>query len=157
MMMAELRRWLDERSSRERRMLAVCALLSLLLLGWLLVYRPVHGWRMVSADVLAQAVIRETAIGTAERRLKHNDRPSFDGDLEAVTRERAEAAGLVVSFGMADTGDLGFVVERTSTGAVMTWLSGLEQAGVRIVSLSIVENADATVTAQGGLARSHAR
>lgn len=152
-MIAEVRRWIGERTARERGMLGLCGLLLVLVLGWLLIYRPVHAWREASADLRMQAQSREAAVGVAARRLERPDAPPFDGDLEGVARQRAEAAGLAVTFGMAETGDLGFLAERTSTGAVMGWLAGLEQAGVRVTSLSIVENADTTITAQGALAR----
>lgn len=151
--MARLSGWIDGRTSRERVMLDACMLLLLLVLGWLLIYRPVNAWREASADLRAQALSRESAASLATRRLQRLDASPFDGDLEGVARQRAEAAGLTVTFGMAETGDLGFLAERTSTGAVMNWLSGLEQVGVRLTSLSVVENADTTITAEGALGR----
>lgn len=155
-MIARARRWLDERTARERWMLGLCALLVLLLLGWLLVYRPLHGWRLAQADVRAAAQSREAGVRAAAARLAGQRAPAFEGDLEAVARQRAEAAGLEATFGMSETGGLGFLAERTSSGAALAWLADLEQAGVRVVSLSVVENADATVTAQGALARDDA-
>lgn len=150
---SKLRGWLDERTARERGMLGVCALLLVLVLGWLTIYRPVHAWREASADLRAQALSREAALGFATRGLERPGTPPFDGDLEGVAHQRAEAAGLTVTFGMAENGDLGFLVERTSSGGVMTWLAGLEQAGIRVTSLSVVENADTTITAEGALTR----
>ena len=152
-----MHRWFGDRSQRERVMLGVCLVLALLTAGWLLVYRPVHAWRLASQDLRHAAATREAAVAGAVRRLSANSVPTFDGDLEGIARQRAEAAGLSVGFGMSESGDLGFMVERAPVGAVMTWLSGLEQAGVRLTALSVVENADTTVTAEGALARGDGR
>ncbi|MGA0545629.1 type II secretion system protein GspM [Brevundimonas sp. VNH65] len=151
-----LYRWIGDRSPRERAMLGVCLVLTLLTAGWLLVYRPVHVWRLASEDQRQAAVTREAAVAVAARRLSAGRAPAFEGDLEGVARQRAEAAGLSVVFGMSEGGDLSFMAERAPVGTVMAWLSGLEQAGVRVTALSVVENADTTITAEGALARGDA-
>ena len=53
--------------------------------------------------------------------------------------------------GMAPDGGLGFSLANVQTAAAFGWLSALHDKGVDVSSLSVVENADATLTLEGSL------
>lgn len=148
------RHWVDDRTPRERIMLAGCGLLVLLVVGWLVVYQPVHAWRAEMAAALQTAVADEARVANAIISTRPV-RPAFEGDLEALVNQTAQEHGLVAVLGMSESGDLAFRFETAPVQAVMSWLSALEAAGVRVTAISVVENADATVAAEGAVSASN--
>lgn len=151
-----LRQWFDDRTARERALLGVCAMLVVGTLLWLLVYRPVHAWREQAADARRAAVIREAVVLSAIAEMAKTP-AAFEGDLEVLVTQTAQQAGVSPVLGMSENGDLGFRLDSTSVQPAMRWLAALEQAGVRVTSLSVVENADATVTVEGAVSRRNDR
>lgn len=149
--------WWDGRTVRERRMLAVMAVLLAAVLTWLAVVRPAMAWRDEAGRRRTVAEADLAAVQAALRQLgpKPAGAPVADaGGLEPVVVQTAEAAGLVVATGMDRSGRLGFRISNGSTAAVFGWLANLRTAhGIEVVSLGVVENTDATLQVEGGLAR----
>lgn len=151
-LIANVRQWWSLRSVREQRMLGVMALLIAVTLVWLLGVRPLLEWRDRADERLGGARSDRVLVLTAIRRLavQRDDSPSAGGDLTAIVQESANAAGLNIALGMDSGGGLGFDAPSISSAQVFTWLSALKaQHSVETKSLSIIENADATLHVTG--------
>ena len=62
------------------------------------------------------------------------------------------------AFLLAFSGGLAFAAQQAPTAALFGWLAALEdQHGIEAVAISVTENADATLQAQGLLVSSPAR
>jgi len=153
-LLAQLHQAWDGRTRREQRMLAVMALLVAAVVVWLGIVRPLTGWREQAADDRARAETRLVEVRTALTRLA----PATGGKartldargLEPVVLQTAEAAGLQLTTGMDPSGRLGFRAANAPGAAVFNWLGALETThGVQPVSLSVVENADASLQVEG--------
>lgn len=149
--------WWEARTLRERRMLMVMAVLAAAVLIWLAVVRPALAWRDAAAAdrVRAEADLAQVRAGLRLTAPTAAVRTVIDVEgFEPLVRRTAEAAGLNVTTGMDATGRLGFRVPDASTAALFGWLSALEQDhGIRVISLGVVENTDATLQVEGALAR----
>lgn len=150
--------WWDGRTVRERRMLAVMVLLLAAVFVWLAVVRPALMWRAEAAHqrAIAQADLAFVHAGLGQLTPKPAGAPATAdaGGLEPLVVQTAQAAGLTVTTGMDPSGRLGFRIANGSSAAVFGWLAGLQTAhGVEVVSLGVVENTDATLQVEGGLAR----
>jgi general secretion pathway protein M len=150
--------WWDGRTLRERRMLMVMAVLLAATLVWLVVVRPALAWREEAERqrTVAAADLAAVRIAATQLAPKPAAAPAMAdaGGLEPLVRGTAEAAGLTITTGMDPSGRLGFRIASGSSAAVFGWLAGLQTAhGVEVVSLGVVENTDATLQVEGGLAR----
>lgn len=152
--LAELHQAWDGRTRREQQMLVVMALLVAAVVVSLGVVRPVTGWRDEAARDRARAGTELAEVRTALVRLA----PTAGGEaraadargLEPVLVQTAEAAGLQLTTGMDPSGRLGFRVANASGAAVFGWLAALETThGLQPASLSVVENADASLQVEG--------
>lgn len=153
-MLAELHQAWDGRTRREQQMLAVMALLLAAVVVWLGVVRPLSGWRDEAARDRARAETELSEVRTALGRLPSmtagRARAADAQGLEPVLRQTAEAAGLQLTTGMDPSGRLGFRAANAPSAAVFGWLAALETAhGLQPVSLSVVENADASLQVEG--------
>lgn len=153
-LMAHINAWLDGRTPRERVMLIVCAGLAAAVLCWLLIYRPLQAWRETAADQRFAAVAEETAVATALGGAGASRPAGSVGDISAVVEATAAEAGVTPNLAMAANGDLGFTASSAPTGAAFAWLAAMERQGLTVTSLSLVENADSTVTLEGAAAGS---
>lgn len=150
--------WWDGRTLRERRMVILSAALVAALLFWLAVLRPAGAWRERASTDRAQA---EAALAYVQAGLRLTapsaaaPQPVIDVDgFEPLVLRTAEAAGLTVTTGMDAAGRLGFRIPNASSAALFSWLSALEHDhGIEVVSLGVVENADATLQVEGALSR----
>lgn len=146
--------WWGGRTLRERRMLMVMAGLLTAFAIWLGLVQPVLGWREAAADraeaataTLAEVRAASALIGP----LEPSAGPPPQG-LEPLIRRTAEAAGLDVVTVMSATGQLGFQLSSVGSGPLFAWLGALEtDHRLRICSLGVTENADATLNVEGGL------
>jgi len=152
--LAQLHQAWDGRTRREQRMLIVMALLVAAVVVWLGIVRPLTEWRNEAAGERARAETDLTEVRTALARLA----PSTEGEartmdargLEPVLLQSAEAAGLQLTTGMDPSGRIGFRAADASAAAVFGWLGALETThGLQPVSLSVVENADASLQVEG--------
>jgi len=145
--------WWEGRTLREQRMVMIGGGLLLAVIVWLGVVRPLWAWREDAADARVLAEADQQRVATALTRLA----PSESGvgpapDLQAAVAEVGAQTGLTPVMGMAGDGNLGFSLPDVSTTAAFGWLSALRDRQVEAVSLSVVENADATLTVEGSLA-----
>lgn len=149
--------WLAGRTPRERWMLIGLAVVA----GGILVFyglvQPLYGWRAAAAERRADAIEATRLIAAAEARL----RPGATSDparLAEVAGPLAEAQGLTVELTPGEDGGLAFSAPQAPTAALFSWLAALEdQHGIEAVAISVTENADATLQAQGLLVASPAR
>lgn len=153
-MLAELHQAWDSRTRREQRMLTVMALLVAAVVVWLGIVRPLNGWRVETAGDRARAEAHLVEVRTALVRLAPaigGEAPAMDAQgLEPVLRQTAEAAGLELTTGMDPSGRLGFRAAHAPAVAVFGWLGALDTThGLQPVSLSVVENADASLQVEG--------
>lgn len=149
--------WWEGRALRERRMLAVMAVLLAAVLAWLAVIRPALGWREQAADdrVRAEADLALVRAGLRTMVPGVTARPVTEVEgFEPLVLRTAGAAGLTVTTGMDASGRLGFRIPSAASPALFGWLSALESDhGIAVVSLGVVENTDATLQVEGALAR----
>ncbi|MBW8303913.1 MAG: type II secretion system protein M [Brevundimonas sp.] len=151
---AQLHQAWDGRTRREQQMLAVMALLVAAVVVWLGIVRPLAGWRDEAASDRARAGAHLIEVRAALARLPSAKpgqvRTTDSQGLEPVLLQTAEAAGLELVTGMDPSGRIGFRAANAPAGAVFGWLGALETThGLQPVSLSVVENADASLQVEG--------
>lgn len=145
--------WWEGRTLREQRMVVIGGALLLAVIVWLGVIRPLWTWRQDAADARVMAEADHQRVATALIRLAPLESGAGSArDLQAVVAEVGAQTGLTPVMGMAGDGNLGFSLPDVSTAAAFGWLSALRVRKVEAVSLSVVENADATLTVEGSLA-----
>ena len=141
--------WWEGRTLREQRMLAVMGLAVLAVLVWLAVVRPAWAWREAAARDRLRA---ENALVLVQRAAQRApSEAAAGGDIRAAVDAASAQAGVTPIMGMAADGALGFSLTGVQTAAAFGWLSALHDNGVEVQSLSVVENADATLTVEGSL------
>ena len=130
-------------------MLAVMGLAVLAVLVWLAVVRPAWAWREAAARDRLRA---ENALVLVQRAAQRApSETAAAGDIRAAVDAASAQAGVTPVMGMAADGALGFSLTGVQTAAAFGWLSALHDKGVEVQSLSVVENADATLTVEGSL------
>ena len=142
------------RSVREQRMLAVMGLLIVVVLIWLLIVRPAFAWREAAAErrVEATAGLARIEAGLASRGTAQKKAAMPLAEVEQAARGTAEAAGLGVTLSVDETGGIGFDAPGVTSAALFDWLASLKaDYGVEVHELTVIENADATLDAQGSL------
>lgn len=152
---AQAQAWFDGRTVREQRMLAVMLAVIVMCGLWLLIVQPLWSWKAEAADRRARAQT-DLAYVTAQTS-GAPDTPTTTASgpaIEPLAMQTAEAAGLTITTGMDETGAFGFRAANVSSAALFGWLAELKTGhGIDAVRLDVVENADATVTAEGALSR----
>jgi len=154
-LMGPVQLWFSGRTLREQRMLIVMAVLLLATVAWLGVVRPVLAWRAAAADRAAAAAVTLAEVRASVALLGPAGpatRPPAEG-LEPLIRRTAQAAGLEVVTAMNASGHLGFQLSSVRSGPLFAWLAALEtDHRLTVCNLGVVENADATLNVEGGLA-----
>lgn len=149
----EFRQAWDGRTLREQRMLIAMAVLLAAVILWLGVVRPLANWRADAADDRMRAEAEFTEVRRVLSRLPASAPGRTPGDaqgLEPILRQTAEAAGLQITTGMDASGRLGFRASGAPSAAVFGWLAALKTThDLDPVSLSVVENADASLEVEG--------
>jgi len=139
------------RTARERRMLAGLGLVLALFAAWYGVVAPALSWRADAAERLGATRTRMAVVHDGLPRLK-GAAPGAAlplGDVEAIVRQTAQEAGVVVAT-QVEGDALGFSIESATSAGLFGWLQTLEsQHGVTATALNIAENADATLQVQG--------
>lgn len=154
-LLARAHGWWDGRTVRERRLLAVMAVLVAAVLIWLLVVRPVQAWQVAAADRRFEAEQTLTEVRAGLRIVAPSSAPATPAStegLEPLVRRTAEAAGLVVVTTMAPSGGLGIQMSQAPGRETFAWLAALEvDHGIKVCTLGVMENADATLNIDGAL------
>jgi general secretion pathway protein M len=148
------RAWFDGRTVREQRMLGLMVLVIVLCAVWLLIVQPLWAWK---AEAVERRVQAETDLAFVERQVGALPKAATATNgpaIEPLAVQAAQTAGLTIVTGMDATGTFGFTAANVSSAALFGWLAELKSRhGIDAVRLDIVENADATLTAEGALAR----
>ena len=141
--------WWQQRSPRERTLLTVMAALLALVLGWLLIVRPV-------GDMLDNAKQRHGAavVALAEARARSDPAGGRGAGppplpLDALISRTATEAGFAtarVTGGGAATARL--TLDAARPQALFGWLAGLEARGVTIEQLRARANPDRTIAVE---------
>ena len=143
--------WWDGRTAREHVMLGVLGGVLALVLAWFLILAPLLAWKAGAADRLDAAVQAHALASAAAGIITSGGVPRTPADIEAMLTDRASEAGVGVQV-TAEGGRVSFAVESAETARLFGWIAALERAGLTIASLSVLENADATLQAQGTVA-----
>ena len=149
--MKAARVWWDGRTAREHVMLGVLGGVLVLLLGWFLILAPLLAWKAGAADRLHAAVQTHALASAAAGIDPSGGVARTPADIEALLTETAAEAGVDVQVAV-EGGGVSFAVESAETARLFGWIADLESEGLTIASLSVLENADATLQAQGTLA-----
>lgn len=143
--------WWDGRTAREHMMLGALVVMAGLMAGWFLILSPLLAWNEGAPERLERAVhtraLTVAAVGLEPQ--AGASRPLIE--IERLARATAATAGIQAQVRVEETG-VAFAVESAETAALFGWIAALERAGLRIADLSVLENADATLQAQGALA-----
>ncbi|MEO5867117.1 MAG: type II secretion system protein GspM [Sphingomonas sp.] len=151
-MSERVKRWLDGRSLREKRMLlAMVTAIALSLFWFALILPVVDGLASAkerensAALLLAQTETRVDAIKASMR----NRPAALGGPLDAVIRARADIAGFALGSVTAQSGDrVQISIGSARPGALVSWLGELEDDGILVDTLNLSDNGDKTVSAQ---------
>ena len=143
--------WWDGRTAREHVMLGVVGGVLALVLAWFLILAPLLAWKAGASDRLAAAVQTHALASAAAGIDTSGGAARTPSDIEAVLNDSAAEAGVGVQV-TAEGGGATFTVESAETARLFGWIAALERAGLTIDSLSVLENADATLQAQGTVA-----
>lgn len=151
-----LAQWWESRTVREQRMLMVMGAALGVFLVWLLVVRPALGWQSAAAERRLAAANELTDVRAGLVRLARAPTAATApaGGIEPVVQQAAAQAGLTITTAMDASGGLGFRASNASGAQLFGWLDALNRNhGLEVSRLSIAENADATLNAEGAFAR----
>ncbi|MBA4001424.1 type II secretion system protein GspM [Brevundimonas sp.] len=143
--------WWDGRTAREHVMLGVLGGVLALVLAWFLILAPLLARKAGAADRLDAAVQTHALASAASGIDPSGGVARSPDDIEALLNDSAAEAGIAVQM-TAEGGGVSFAVESAETARLFGWIAALERAGLTIDSLSVLENADATLQAQGTVA-----
>ena len=140
--------WWDGRTAREHVMLGVLGGVLALVLAWFLILAPLLAWKAGAADRLDAAVQAHALASAAAGIDTSGGTARTPAAIEAMLTDSAAEAGVAVQVSQ-DGAETTFTVESAETARLFGWVAALERAGLTIASLSVLENADATLQAQG--------
>ena len=143
--------WWDGRTAREHVMLGVLGAVLVLVLAWFLILAPLLAWKAGAADRLDVAVQTHALASAAAGIDTAGGAARSPDDIEALLNDSAAEAGVAVQV-TTEGGGVSFAVESAETARLFGWIAALERAGLIIDNLSVLENADATLQAQGTVA-----
>lgn len=149
---AGIKAWWRGRTARERRLITVMGVLAALVLGWLLVLRPLSDALAAARERHGAAVIAlaEARSRAAEiERLQKREVPSDPRPVSQIVAQAAGAAGFAVA-GLAETegGGARLTLESARPQAFFGWVAEMEGRGLVVVELSARPNSDRTVAVE---------
>jgi general secretion pathway protein M len=144
--------WWRARTRREQRLLAAMGGMAVLVLAWLLVWRPI-------VDAVADAKSRHSAAAVALAEAR-----SRASEIETLQKAAIPASGLppatvvgrsaaAAGFAVASLDEVGGGAVRVTMAAVrpqafFAWVAEMERKGLIVAGLSARPNADRTVAAE---------
>lgn len=147
-MTAGLKTWWAGRSRREQVMLLVAGVLAALVLGWLLVIRPLDG-ALEEAQARHDAALLALAEAKADEAARSSAPPPAyapAGPIDGlVGRTAAEAGFPDARIEAAGPDQASATIAAARPQAVFAWIAGLERQGVRVESLDARANSDQTL------------
>ena len=145
--------WWAERSRREQRLIRGMMLLAVLVLGWLLVVRPLMDMRDAAKARHAAAVV---ALGEARARSIPGASPGAPaaGPVDALVARTANEAGFTSARITSQGSERASVaVDAARPQALFGWVARLEQSGLVVERLNARTNSDRTLAAELTLRR----
>ena len=150
--MTALRLWFEGRALREKRLILVMLALAALTFVWAGIILPVTDGLSSSRQRQQDAVIRlgDTEARVAALEALAKARPAaLTGGLDGELRRRADAAGFTLqTLNQLGPGRVQLGIASARGAALMTWIAGLEQAGILVESMRLTDNGDHTLAAQ---------
>ena len=140
--------WWSERSRREQRLIQVMLVLFAIVLGWLLVVRPLLDGLDAARTRHAAAVV---ALGEARARALPGTRPGAPaaGPVDALVARTAREAGFTNARIVSQGGERASVaVDAARPQVLFGWVARLEQSGLRVERLTARTNSDRTLAAE---------
>jgi general secretion pathway protein M len=140
--------WWAERSRREQRLIQTMLVLAVIVLGWLLVVRPLTDSLAAARERHAAAVL---ALGEARARMIPGATPGAPaaGPVDALIARAANEAGFanarVISQG---TERASVAVDAARPQVLFGWVARLEQMGLVVERLAARTNSDRTLAAE---------
>lgn len=138
--MTRLAAWLAERSPRERRLLALLALVGVPLAWWLALAEPLIAARERARAELAAAQDQAAWVAArlAEAAALPAPPPGPAPEGLAALESRLARAGLAARLADAGAGAVVLTLPQASFGALMDWLAQVEaEAGYRLTALRL--------------------
>ena len=141
--------WWALRTPRERMLLTVMFVLIGIVLGWLLVVRPL-------ADALDAAKARHgaavIALAEARARIQPAAGPAAAGSADALAAQTASQAGFAgARIASQGPGRASIAVDAARPQALFGWIAEMERRGLVVERLSARANADQTLAAEIGV------
>lgn len=140
--------WWIERSRREQRLIQVMAALAVIVLGWLLVVRPLLDSLDAAKARHAAAVV---ALGEARARALPGNAPGAPaaGPVDALVARTANEAGFTNARITSQGSERASVaIDAARPQILFGWAARLEQSGLRVERLTARTNSDRTVAAE---------
>lgn len=145
-MMALLHPWWNDRSPRERVLLAIMAVLLAALLLWLGVLRPLAAARMQAARDASAAIARRAEAQALVTAIRARPLASSAPVLDIVNRRLAEAGLQAARLDAAGPGQAELEIAAINGRLLLGWASGLEtRDGLVIELLEASRNPDQSV------------
>ncbi|QPQ53998.1 type II secretion system protein M [Allosphingosinicella flava] len=144
--------WWKGRTVREQRMLVALAVVAALVLGWLLVIRPLDAALASAKERHGQAVAalaQTRAQAKAINDLTQRPAPALGGPLATVIGTSASEAGFTVSRLDADAnGNVTLAIAAARPQAFFAWVAEMESRGAIAANLTASANTDQTLSVQ---------
>lgn len=140
--------WWRERSRREQRLIQVMVGLALIVLGWLLVVRPLLDGLDAAKTRHAAAVV---ALGEARARALPGTAPGAPaaGPVDALVARTANEAGFSNARITSQGAERASVaIDSARPQVLFGWVARLEASGLRVERLTARANSDRTVAAE---------
>ena len=140
--------WWSERSRREQRLIQVMGGLALIVLGWLLVVRPLLDSLDAAKTRHAAAVV---ALGEARARTIPGATPGAPaaGPVDALVARTANEAGFTNARITSQGAERASVaVDAARPQVLFGWVARLEQSGLRVERMNARANSDRTLAAE---------
>jgi len=154
-MTEEMKRWWRGRTPRERALLSVLSVVVALVLGWLLLVRPLSAGLTEARARHDLAVLRLAEVraqAAAIRRLQSSRPPALPQPLDALIGRSAAEAGFQPSVVIMEAPDrAAFTIQTVRPQAFFAWIGQMERIGIVVDRLNVTPNVDRTIAVQGAM------
>jgi len=144
-MLATFRSWWDNHGTGEKRLMAALAVIALAIFLWLGIWRPVSGGLAAGWERQSVALDRYASVRAKVAELKRRPPARRQGEhvpLDQLISQSAAEAGFTLDRATQQgEGRMSVNIASARVGPLLGWLSGLEQAGVTVQTISVVPGA----------------
>jgi general secretion pathway protein M len=141
--------WFNARSLREKRMILAMLALAAITLVWAAAL-PLRNAVSSARNRQTDATVRLGQVRNAVAEVRRAQRAGIvplTGDLSAIVRGRADAAGFALGSLEQDGDRVRIAIATARPGPLLRWIGELEAAGILVDAASITPNQDQTVSA----------